>query len=78
VVECVVPRVVGLALADAKTLIRSSHCTVGVVTRKYGSVKKGHVVTQSPRGGRHFPSGSTVDLVVSRGRRPRSAGRIAT
>jgi beta-lactam-binding protein with PASTA domain len=63
--------VIGLPLGGAKSAVERSHCAVGLVSRKYASLKKGRVVSQSPRAGRQFPSGSTVNLVVSRGRRPR-------
>ncbi len=60
-----------MELAGAKTAIQKAHCALGFVTRKYDPVKKGRVVSQIPRAGRHFPRGSSVDLVVSRGRRPK-------
>jgi len=45
-----VPHVIGLALSEAKPVIRRSYGTLGVVTRKYGTVKKGR---SRPR--RHAP-----------------------
>lgn len=33
-VRCVVPRLVGLTLAAARTKLTSAHCTLGTITRK--------------------------------------------
>ena len=60
----------GKKLAGAKARIKKARCTVGKVTRKHSKrVKKGRVLSQSPRAGVTVPSGSKVKLVVSKGRR---------
>ena len=70
--HCVVPRVVGLRLAAARTRIRRAHCRVGKVTRKTSVRRKtGRVLAQSPRPGRRFAAGHKVALVVGRGPRKR-------
>lgn len=68
VVQCVVPRVVGLRLAAARTRIRAANCAVGRTryarSRKVGRV--GRVLSQTPRPGTRLPRGTKVNLVVGR------------
>jgi hypothetical protein len=67
---CVVPAVVGRALAAAKAAIRRSHCRTGRITRaRSATVRKGRVLSQRPPPGRRLANGARVNLVVSRGRR---------
>ena len=40
-------------------------------TAKSKTVKKGNVISQSPKAGRKLAKGSKVNLVVSRGRKPK-------
>jgi hypothetical protein len=69
VAPCVVPRVVGLRLARATTLIRAGGCRVGRVSQVASSlVPRGQVIAQSPAAGRRLASGARVHLEVSRGR----------
>ncbi|MGH3009153.1 MAG: InlB B-repeat-containing protein [Gaiellaceae bacterium] len=66
---CVVPKVKGKTLSAARGAIKSRNCTVGRVTHKFSTkVKKGRVVSQSPSSGSQKPFGSTVSLVVSKGK----------
>jgi PASTA domain len=66
--KCVVPRVKGKTLAAAKTAIVKAHCVVGKIGHARSKrVKKGHVISQSPSGGRSLRSGSKVNLVISKG-----------
>jgi dipeptidyl aminopeptidase/acylaminoacyl peptidase len=67
--ECVVPRVVGRVLANARRAIRSANCSVGRVRRRASKKRAGTVVAQAPGAGKRLPQGSRVNLVVSRGRR---------
>jgi glucose/arabinose dehydrogenase len=69
VVRCVVPRVTGRTLQPAKRAIRAAHCAVGRVTHAYSKVKRGAVVSQSPRPRRQLARGAKVRFVVSRGRK---------
>ena len=65
--KCVVPKVVGLKLAKAKTKIKKAHCRVGKITKKHSSKKKkGKVIKQSPRAGKHLKAGSKVKLTVGK------------
>jgi hypothetical protein len=66
--KCIVPKVVGLTLAKAKTKIKKAHCRVGKITRKHSSKKKkGKVIKQSPRAHKHLKAGSKVNLTVGKG-----------
>lgn len=67
---CIVPNVRNKKLAAAKTSIKRAHCVVGKVTRKSSKrVKKGRVISQSPRAGATLPTAGKVNLVVSKGRK---------
>jgi len=67
--RCVVPRVIGLRLTQAKRAIRSANCSVGRIERARSARPAGRVVDQRPRPGRRVRKGTRVTLVVSRGRR---------
>jgi hypothetical protein len=68
---CIVPDVRRKTLAAAKAALSARHCATGPVRRVYSTtVKKGRVVSQSPRRGARLREGARVNLVVSRGRRP--------
>jgi PKD domain/PASTA domain len=67
---CVVPGVVGKALAAANAAIRRSHCRTGRISRAYSAtVPKGRVLSQRPAPGRRLANGAKVSLVASRGKR---------
>ena len=67
---CKVPSVRGNKLAVAAKAIAKAHCRVGKVRRKASlKVKRGRVISQTPRARKRLPSRSKVNLVVSRGRR---------
>jgi hypothetical protein len=73
VARCVVPKVVARKLARAKAAIKKAHCRTGKVRRAYSKKRrKGLVVAQSPRAGRKLKAGTRVNLVVSRGRKPKA------
>jgi hypothetical protein len=63
--RCVVPRVVGLRLAKARTRIRRARCRVGRV-RRAKARRVGRVLAQSPRPGARRSVGSRVTLLVGR------------
>jgi uncharacterized repeat protein (TIGR01451 family) len=72
---CVVPNVRGRRLPAAKRALAAAHCRTGKVTRRYSrTVKKGRVIAQDEPPGTRLAPGTTVDLVVSRGRRPSRRG----
>jgi uncharacterized delta-60 repeat protein len=66
---CKVPNVRGRKLAVARLAIRKARCRVGKVRRKASKkVKRGRVMSQSPKAGTTIPNLGKVNLVVSRGR----------
>ncbi len=68
VAKCHVPKVVGEKLSEAKTKIRSGHCSVGPITRKTSSTaKRGRVLSQSPKPGETKARGAKVGLKVGKG-----------
>jgi hypothetical protein len=72
--ECEVPRVAGRTLASAKRSLRKAGCEYRV-KRQYSGVKAGNVIGTSPGAGRTTTRAVTVR--VSRGRRPRTLGKLA-
>ena len=67
---CVVPRVTGKLLLDAKRTIARAHCTVGKIRRAYSrTAAKDRVVAQSPAAGARLAESSRVNVTASRGRR---------
>jgi beta-lactam-binding protein with PASTA domain len=66
----VVPNVVGLMLATARTRIVNHHCRVGTIARKRSSLKKrGKVLVQAPKPGKRLKNGGRVKMVVGKGPR---------
>jgi len=66
---CVVPKLKGKTLRAAKRALGSAHCRSGKVTRKFSKVKKGRVISQRPRPGKHLPAGTKVSLALSKGKK---------
>jgi hypothetical protein len=67
---CVVLDLSRYRLRTAKQYLGFSGCRVGRITRRSSRrVRRNRVISQSPGESTVLPSGSTVDLVVSRGRR---------
>jgi beta-lactam-binding protein with PASTA domain len=63
-----VPNVVGLTQAAAQTAITAATLKVGTVTKAYSAtVPAGRVISQNPLGGAAVLTGSSVNLVVSKG-----------
>lgn len=63
-----VPRLAGRTLAAARRALRAVGLRVGTVRyRRSGAVRRGRVISQSPRAGLTRPKGTKVGLVVSRG-----------
>ncbi|HEY6584018.1 MAG TPA: PASTA domain-containing protein [Gaiellaceae bacterium] len=68
--RCVVPNVRGRTLARAKARIRRAGCKTGSVRRSFSSsVRRGRVVSQTPRAGARVRRGAKVSLVLSKGAR---------
>ncbi|HEU0317474.1 MAG TPA: PASTA domain-containing protein, partial [Solirubrobacteraceae bacterium] len=58
---CVVPKVVGLTLARARAAIKKRHCRSGRVARAFSKkVRRGRVLAQHPRAGKHLAPGARV------------------
>lgn len=67
---CVVLDLSTFRLRTAKRYLGFSGCRLGHVTRRYSRrFRRNHVISQGLPEGTVLPSGSAVDLVVSRGRR---------
>jgi beta-lactam-binding protein with PASTA domain len=65
--SCVVPKVLGKLLANAKTAVTRAHCRVGTITRRQSSARKrGKVVGQSPAAGKRLKNGAKVNLTVGK------------
>lgn len=64
---CVVPDVVGRSLRKAKAAIKKAFCSVGKVKKVSSTRAKGHVVSQSPKRGKHLKQHAKVNLAVSKG-----------
>ena len=72
VVTCTVPRLRGKTLPAARTALRRAHCTLGKVRRTYSTkVRKGRVISQTPKAGKHLAANAKVAVLLSRGRRPK-------
>jgi hypothetical protein len=68
---CVVPKVKGKTLKAAKRALRRHSCSLGRVKHAFSNrVRKGRVISQKPRRGRHLKHGAKVGLIISKGRRP--------
>jgi PASTA domain len=69
---CKTPRLHGKRLGRAEAALRDAQCAVGRVTReRFRTVSRGSVISQYPGAGRNMPAGTRVNLVVSKGKRPR-------
>jgi subtilisin family serine protease len=65
VVSCVVPKLRGRSIAQAKRLLAKANCSLGTVR---GS-RKGRVVTQNPRAGKRLPLRAKVKVTARRASR---------
>ena len=69
-VECVVPKLKGKRLSALGAILRRAHCKLGKVTRarrdKHVAARRLVVASQSPRAGKHRPSGTRVSVRVRR------------
>jgi hypothetical protein len=70
---CLVPRLAGRTLKQARTALARGGCRLGRVGRVFSSrVPKGRVVVQRPRARLRLARGARVNLALSRGRPARS------
>lgn len=65
--QALVPRIVGLALADAELRLQNAGLGVGEVSEEQNPAPRGQVLGSQPAVGARAPTGSSVDLTVSRG-----------
>jgi beta-lactam-binding protein with PASTA domain len=64
--------VAGLTLRKAKARVRSRHCSVGRVTKRFSTLKKkGKVLSQAPKPGKRLRNGARVSMVIGKGPRRR-------
>lgn len=66
---CIVPKLKGKKLRAARRALRHAHCRLGTIKRRFSNVKKGRIIAQRPRAGRHRRARTRVRLVISRGHR---------
>jgi len=65
---CVVPKVIGAKLATAKARIKARHCRVGKLTYiKSTKRKKGKVIRELPKAGKHLGINARVNLWLGKG-----------
>ena len=58
-----------MKLATAEKAVRQAHCKVGKIKRLTSrTLRRGRVMSTSPRAGRMLRAGSKVELFVSKGR----------
>jgi uncharacterized delta-60 repeat protein len=68
--NCVVPGLRGRTISKARATLKASYCNTGGISRLFSNkVARGRVITTSPIRGDRRPTGTKVDLVVSRGKR---------
>jgi hypothetical protein len=68
--HCVVPKLKGKTVKAAKRSLRKHFCSLGKVKHAFSNtVRKGRVISQRPKPGRHLNHGAKVGLVISKGRR---------
>jgi hypothetical protein len=73
--RCLIPNVKRKTLRKARATLSRRGCKVGTVRRKFSKVRKGRVIAQSRRPGARLYRGFRVNLVVSKGKKPRKARR---
>jgi beta-lactam-binding protein with PASTA domain len=65
-----VPNVIGSKLGTATARIRARHCRVGTLTYiKSTKKKKGKVISESPKAGKHLGNNAKVNLWLGKGPR---------
>jgi hypothetical protein len=67
---CVVPNVKGKKLSAAKRALKAHSCRAGKIKHAFSSkVKKGRVISQKPKKGKHLKHNGKVRLTVSKGKK---------
>jgi hypothetical protein len=74
--RCRVPNVKRRTLRKARIALVRAGCRVGTIRKRFSKVRKGRVIAQSPgRVGTRAYRGFRVNLVLSKGKKPRRAAR---
>jgi beta-lactam-binding protein with PASTA domain len=67
---CVVPKLKGKTLKAAKRSLKAHHCSLGKVKHAFSKkAKKGRVISQKPKAGKHLHNGAKVGVTVSKGKK---------
>jgi hypothetical protein len=64
---CVVPKLVGKTLKQAKRALKKAGCKIGKAKKSKSKKKKGRIVKQRYKVGTKLPAGAKVPLTVSKG-----------
>jgi beta-lactam-binding protein with PASTA domain len=65
-----VPKLKGKTVKAARRSLKAHACSAGKVKHAFSSkVKKGRVISQKPKAGRHFKHGAEVNVTVSKGKK---------
>jgi hypothetical protein len=68
--HCIVPKLTGLTVGQARTKLSHADCTLGAQHRAFSKhVKRGHIISQSKRAGSVLAPGSSVSVTLSKGRK---------
>ncbi len=70
-VQCIVPNLKGMKLPAATTALTTAHCALGTVKKKASKGKPGKVIKQDPAAGTTLPSGSKVNVTLSKKKKKR-------
>jgi hypothetical protein len=65
---CVVPRLTGLTVGQARTALKAASCRLGKVTRAPSRIRAFRVVASKPGRGKQLTTDSRVAVVISNGR----------
>lgn len=64
--RCVVPKLKGKTVRQARRLLSTRRCRLGKVKRRPSRAKKGRIISQSRRPGARLPVGTRVNVTVAR------------
>jgi hypothetical protein len=73
--RCRIPNVKRKSLRQARVALGRAGCRAGAIRKRYSKVRKGRVIAQSGRVGFGAYRGFRVNLVLSKGKKPRRAAR---
>lgn len=70
VTRCLVPKLRGKTVRQARAVLKRRSCALGKVRRAYSAkVRRGRIVSQTRRTGRRLPRGTRVGVTLSKGKR---------